>query len=184
MNSKAKDKAEQAIYVVTIARFLASFDYVRMGILDERTNDIFIRRMNGETMESISKDHKISNQRTREIFIRSIHSFRRSIKRYNAYKVEEKLVENLVSENYELKRQLQIMSKQEKPKDFSKLNSDIYCFDLSVRLANVLKNEGIETLFDLTQRNRRDMLRSRNIGRKSMIELEELMKENNINFKA
>lgn len=47
--------------------------------------------------------------------------------------------------------------------------------DLSVRSMNCLKNANIHTLRDLVQRSERDMLETKNFGKKSLEELQELL---------
>ena len=54
--------------------------------------------------------------------------------------------------------------------------------DLSIRTKNILKNAGIETLQDLTNYTRSDLIKFRNFGKRSIMELEELMLSNNLNF--
>ena len=45
--------------------------------------------------------------------------------------------------------------------------------DLSVRSFNCLKRAGINTVEELTQRNEDDMMRVRNLGRKSLEEVQQ-----------
>ncbi len=47
--------------------------------------------------------------------------------------------------------------------------------DLSVRSANCLKNANIHTLRDLVRRSEKDMLETKNFGKKSLEELQELL---------
>lgn len=51
------------------------------------------------------------------------------------------------------------------------LEKDVYDMDLSVRSYNCLKRAGIQTVEDLTQRTEEDMLKVRNLGRKSLDEV-------------
>ena len=44
--------------------------------------------------------------------------------------------------------------------------------DLSVRSYNCLKRAGINTIFELTQKTAEDMLKVRNLGKKSLEEVE------------
>ena len=55
---------------------------------------------------------------------------------------------------------------------------------LSVRTSNALKNENIIFVGDLLLHDRNKLLSITNFGRKSLNELEELMKENNINWNS
>ena len=47
--------------------------------------------------------------------------------------------------------------------------------DLSVRSANCLKNANIHTLRDLVRRSEREMLETKNFGRKSLEEMQEML---------
>ena len=54
--------------------------------------------------------------------------------------------------------------------------------DLSIRTKNILKNIGIETLQDLTTYTKSDLIKFRNFGTRSIMELEELILSNNLTF--
>ena len=54
--------------------------------------------------------------------------------------------------------------------------------ELSVRSANCLRAAGIETLKDLVQRSESEMLKYRNFGRKSLNELNDILKELGLSF--
>jgi DNA-directed RNA polymerase subunit alpha len=54
--------------------------------------------------------------------------------------------------------------------------------DLSVRSANCLKNANINTLRDLVRRSEKDMLETKNFGRKSLEELQELLSRLGLRF--
>lgn len=52
--------------------------------------------------------------------------------------------------------------------------------DLSVRSANCLKNANIHTLRDLVRRSEREMLETKNFGRKSLEEIQDILAENGL----
>ncbi len=54
--------------------------------------------------------------------------------------------------------------------------------ELSVRSANCLRAAGIATLRDLVSRSEADMLKYRNFGRKSLNELDEILREHNLSW--
>jgi DNA-directed RNA polymerase subunit alpha len=54
--------------------------------------------------------------------------------------------------------------------------------DLSVRALNCLKSAEIATLGDLVVYNKNDLLKFRNFGKKSLAEIEELVKSKNLDF--
>ncbi len=62
------------------------------------------------------------------------------------------------------------------------LKTKLTDLDLSVRALNCLKAAEVETLGDLVQYNKNDLLKFRNFGKKSLAELEELLDKMNLNF--
>ena len=54
--------------------------------------------------------------------------------------------------------------------------------DLSVRALNCLKAADVETLGELVQFNKNDLLKFRNFGKKSLTELDELLAGLNLTF--
>ncbi len=62
------------------------------------------------------------------------------------------------------------------------LKSKLVDLDLSVRALNCLKAAEIETLGDLVQYNKSDLLKFRNFGKKSLTELEALLDMKNLSF--
>ena len=62
------------------------------------------------------------------------------------------------------------------------LKTKLVDLDLSVRALNCLKAADVETLGDLVAFNKNDLLKFRNFGKKSLTELEELVKAKNLEF--
>ncbi|MBQ9163213.1 MAG: DNA-directed RNA polymerase subunit alpha [Bacteroidaceae bacterium] len=62
------------------------------------------------------------------------------------------------------------------------LKTKLVDMDLSVRALNCLKAAGVETLGDLVQFNKTDLLKFRNFGKKSLTELDELLEHMNLQF--
>jgi len=62
------------------------------------------------------------------------------------------------------------------------LKTKLVDLDLSVRALNCLKAADVETLGDLVTYNKNDLLKFRNFGKKSLTELEELVKSKNLEF--
>ena len=54
--------------------------------------------------------------------------------------------------------------------------------DLSVRAYNCLKAAKINALADLVQYETHELLKFRNFGKKSLVEIEELLQEKNLTF--
>jgi DNA-directed RNA polymerase subunit alpha len=62
------------------------------------------------------------------------------------------------------------------------LKTKLVDLDLSVRALNCLKAADVETLGDLVSYSKADLLKFRNFGKKSLTELEELVKSKNLSF--
>jgi len=62
------------------------------------------------------------------------------------------------------------------------LQTKLVDLDLSVRALNCLKSAEVETLGDLVKFNRNDLLKFRNFGKKSLDELDKLVKVKNLSF--
>jgi len=62
------------------------------------------------------------------------------------------------------------------------LSKPIEELDLSVRSANCLKNANIRTLGDLVQRTEREMLSTKNFGRKSLDEIKDVLASLGLSF--
>ncbi len=62
------------------------------------------------------------------------------------------------------------------------LKTKLVDLDLSVRALNCLKAAEVDTLGDLVSFNKNDLLKFRNFGKKSLTELEELVKSKNLTF--
>ena len=62
------------------------------------------------------------------------------------------------------------------------LKTNLTDLDLSVRAFNCLRAAEIKTLGDLVQYEIGDLLKFRNFGKKSLTELEDLVREKSLNF--
>ena len=62
------------------------------------------------------------------------------------------------------------------------LKTKLVDLDLSVRALNCLKAADVETLGELVQFNKNDLLKFRNFGKKSLTELDDLLESLNLSF--
>ena len=62
------------------------------------------------------------------------------------------------------------------------LKTKLVDMNLSVRALNCLKAAEVETLGDLVQYNKNDLLKFRNFGKKSLTELDDLLESLNLSF--
>ena len=71
----------------------------------------------------------------------------------------------------------EIMVEKEEDKKEKVMEMTIEELDLSVRSYNCLKRAGINTVQELTQKTEEDMMKVRNLGRKSLEEVQEKLAE-------
>jgi DNA-directed RNA polymerase subunit alpha len=62
------------------------------------------------------------------------------------------------------------------------LDTNVEELELSVRSANCLKNAGIRSLRELVQKSEKDMLETKNFGRKSLNEIKDILREKGLAF--
>ena len=78
---------------------------------------------------------------------------------------------NLFTDLTEVAKNTDVMKEVEKVNDEKVLDRTIEELDLSVRSYNCLKRAGINTVFDLTEKTEPEMMKVRNLGRKSLEEV-------------
>ncbi|MDY2728338.1 MAG: DNA-directed RNA polymerase subunit alpha [Candidatus Onthovivens sp.] len=72
---------------------------------------------------------------------------------------------------------------QETVKDPEIQNFSVEDLDLSVRSYNCLKRAGIATVYELTQKTEAEMMKVRNLGKKSLKEVKDKLEEKGLSFK-
>ena len=75
------------------------------------------------------------------------------------------------------------MVETEKDTNNSKLDKTIEDLDLSVRSYNCLRRASITTVADLTSKTEEDMMKVRNLGRKSLKEIKEKLESLGLGFR-
>ena len=79
--------------------------------------------------------------------------------------------------NAEVETALEGIGEGELPENLAEyLNKSVDELELSVRSANCLKNAGIRTIRDLVQKTEKDMLETKNFGRKSLNEIRDILR--------
>jgi len=78
---------------------------------------------------------------------------------------------------------VEIMVEKEEDKKEKVLEMTIEELDLSVRSYNCLKRAGINTVQELTERSMDDMMKVRNLGKKSLEEVEQKLQALSLNLK-
>ena len=76
-----------------------------------------------------------------------------------------------------------IMNAKQEDSKLKKLETSIDDLDFSVRAYNCLKRAGINTLGDLTAKSETEMMKIRNLGKKSLKEVIDKIKEMGLRFR-
>lgn len=134
---------------------------------------------NGERICNIAYEFGLSRERVRQIVIKAIRKFN--------YAIEE--LADLKQENNSLKEEIKnvkmqlIMQEGEKEEEHSDdIPPSVFSIrlvncNLPVRVLNVTKAADIDTIGDLVQYSKFDMVKFRNFGKKSLMQLDEFIHE-------
>ncbi len=90
---------------------------------------------------------------------------------------------NLFTEIDDTYAEVEILVEKEEEKKDKVLEMSIEELELSVRASNGLKRANINTVGDLIEKNREEMSKIRNLGQKSLEEIEKKLKELDLTFK-
>ena len=90
---------------------------------------------------------------------------------------------NVVTQLSEIADMTGIMTAKQEDSKLKKLETSIDDLDFSVRAYNCLKRAGINTLGDLTEKSELEMMKIRNLGKKSLKEVIEKIKEMGLRFR-
>ena len=90
---------------------------------------------------------------------------------------------NIVAELNEIADVSGLMNAQKEDTKLKKLETSIDDLDFSVRAYNCLKRAGVNTLGDLTAKSELEMMKVRNLGKKSLKEVMEKVKDMGLKFR-
>lgn len=90
---------------------------------------------------------------------------------------------NIVAEINEIADVSGLMNAQKEDTKLKKLETSIDDLDFSVRAYNCLKRAGVNTLGDLTSKSELEMMKVRNLGKKSLKEVMEKVKDMGLKFR-
>ena len=90
---------------------------------------------------------------------------------------------NIVTNLSEIADITGIMNAKQEDSKMKKLETSIDDLDFSVRAYNCLKRAGINTLGDLTEKSELEMMKIRNLGKKSLKEVIDKIKEMGLKFR-
>ena len=184
----------------------ALVDYITDGLADFSQRDKGIIRsivVDGETYGHAAEKYKLSNARIGQIVQRGLRRTKRELMAFEKIKEENRALEKanviLKTDNKKLREIIAKMKTILDRKEITEMSSGkkeeiknniiigalltpINELDLPVRTLNCLRAGEIETLRDLVRFNKNDVLKFRNFGKKSMIEVENLLESKGLHF--
>lgn len=173
--------------------------------LQDREKDVLTLTLAGEPLESIAARHNLSRERIRQIVVKATKKIDRHCLQ-NASLLYKKCFE----ENASLRKQNELikkayeeehlrLSKYENSTNFVEnmgatvltyddiktiqvLTSPVLDYGLTVRAYNCLKSNDIELIAELVSYKKHEVMRFRNLGRKSLYEIEALLEKLGLSF--
>lgn len=151
--------------------------YVMLSNRGERSTSVITDFLEGEGVTYIADKYSLSRERIRQIILKGLRAFVGDVENL-LFTLKENI--NLKEEVQSLKRKLAIAlgasDHTEKhivlPTVFSTRLVDL---NISVRSLNAMKTHDIETVGDLVQYSMSELLKTRNFGKKSLSELDDLV---------
>lgn len=129
------------------------------------------------SIPEIAKDVNLTPERTRQIFEKSNRRLMKHTNRIEELEEEnKKLTERAYQQHLHIK---DLLSNKEQ----SLLNRKLTDFEFSERVINIFKATNIKTIGDLCGNTRMELMRYRNLGKKSMNEIDMFMDELKLTFK-
>lgn len=133
---------------------------------------------NGDRISNIAEELELSRERVRQIVVKAIRKFNYAIKELADLKQENN---SLKEEIKNVKMQL-IMQEGEEEEQSEDVPPSVFTIrlvncNLPVRVLNVTKAADIDTIGDLVQYSKFEMVKFRNFGKKSLMQLDEFIHE-------
>ena len=172
------------------------------GDLTQRESAILAKRLMGTTLEEIGYEFGLQRERIRQIVEKAIRKSH-ELTEFKAKVDEMSDLRNTIAAQkaviVDLRSRLKLQEEDErlaKAKDdeerrriimendelCKKLNTKLIYCGLSVRALNCLRSVDVETVGDLIKCRKTDLLKCRNFGKKSMIELDEFVESMGFSF--
>ena len=179
--------------------------YYSPGIMEEVMNEVLTERENkvlqmryqwGMTLEEAGKECGVTRERIRQVEAKAIRKLRFQQHKGTFRCVPEAELREAQGEAEHYKAQAEYLQaeldkirnitpaqREEAEQKGALLEASIETLDLSVRAYNCCKRAGINTLGDLSMKTLDDMYHVRNLGRRSLQEIEQKMAEYGLRFK-
>lgn len=165
----------------TIASILSGYS--------DKDRDVLISRMNGKTLHEAGEEYGVSRERARQIEAKMIRKLRATPTMRRLRLGDEAILEAERRHEEERREAMEECERIIRARDeelqrmlrkvatYSDGNYEIYRMEIealepSVRLYNVLKRAGISTVGELMSRSRKELMGLRNMGRRTMDELD------------
>ena len=169
---------------------VSSFSYDKIGsslcMLLELTAQYGLREkkimqafFNGDRISDIADNFELSRERVRQIVIKAIRKFNYAIEEFVDLKMENNSLKEEIK-NVKMQFIMQEGKKEEEqPEDVppSLFSIRLVNCNLPVRVLNVTKAADIYTIGDLVQYSKLDMIKFRNFGKKSLMQLDDFIHE-------
>ena len=169
---------------------VSSFSYDKIGsslcMLLELTAQYGLREkkimqafFNGDRISDIADNFELSRERVRQIVIKAIRKFNYAIEEF----VDLKMENNSLKEEIKNVKMQFIMQEGKKEEELSEdvppsvFSIRLVNCNLPVRVLNVTKAADIDTIGDLVQYSKFEMVKFRNFGKKSLMQLDEFIHE-------
>ena len=168
----------------------------RSGLLGdditEREKNVLRDILDFTPLYELSKRYGLTPERVRQIYNRALVRIVRFSKgiagNYGAMMQEASGWRDYAKGLEDINRRLKAENEQYRPRNEREeereefLRRDISQLELSARTVNWLKVQGVDTVGELIKHRRRDVMRFRNIGRRSMAELDRFLERNGIEW--
>lgn len=168
---------------------ISSFSYEKIGsslcTLLELTSQGGMREkkimqafFNGDRISNIAEEFELSRERVRQIVIKAVRKFNYAIEELADLKQENNSLKEEIK-NVKMQLIMQEGEKEELSEDVppSVFSIRLVSCNLPVRVLNVTKTAGIDTIGDLVQYSKFEMFKFRNFGKRSLMQLDEFIHE-------
>lgn len=147
------------------------------GYLGKRQREIFSALIYGEKPDDLAKRLGLTRERTIQLAIMAatklsdIRELKEIHETNKALKAENEQLRQLISKRDEQLKEYEMLKKR----SFPLLEKRLENYNLSVRTLKALYNKNCKTIGDLVKLNRWELMNTRNMGMKSLAEIEELL---------
>lgn len=179
--TKKEIRSDVSQLAIELAKVLSFIDYEQVFHLSKREAFVLESRLALKSIEQIGDELDLTRERTRQILNGAIRRINRRVN-YTSFLCEEAQKDRYIAEKTKEEiTQMRLNGFQESFK-YGILPIRNFYGELSVRTINCLKNIDVEFLDELAKTSKKELLRTRNLGKKSIDELADLMHKHGLYF--